>query len=167
MKKSTNKDKNYIFSIVILSILLSLSLIYNFVGGFGIEYSVNCINEVGDDYTLNLKQIGAQSKSFALMGSSLPNDRIKQKFVVVLPDIQTDGMVLRARANLLNTDVFLIGFDLWSKNEDDGYYYYIDEMYPNQSIGLCSELLWGNIELKNNMVYFVEFIVEFYKEASI
>ena len=167
MEKLTKKDKNYIFTIIILAILLILSLFYNFIGGFGIEHALNCVSEVGDDYTLNLKQIGAQSKSFALFGSSLPNDKIKQKFVVVLPDMQTDGMLLRAKANLMDTEIVLMGFETWLKNEDDGYYYYSEEIYPNQSIGLCSEISWGDVELKNSMVYFVEFVIEYYKVASL
>ena len=167
MKKLNKKDKNYIFSIVILTILLTLSLVYNFVGGFGIEHSVNCVNEVGDDYTLKLTQIGAKSKSFAISGSSLPNDKIKQKFVIVLPDLNCDKKVLRAKVTLMDDFVEINGFDLWIKNEQDNYYYYTGQIYPNQSIGLCDEILWGDIELKNSMVYFIEFVVEFYNQTNI
>ena len=167
MKKLSKKEKNYIFSIVILAILLVLSVIFNIVGGFGIEYSVNCVSEVGDDYTLKLDGIGAKSKSFALMGSSLPSDKVKQKFVIVLPDMDTQNTVLRAKANLLDSDVELLGFDLWQKNEQDGYYYFFGEIYSNQSIGLCSEILWGDVELKNSMVYAIEFVIEFYYSANI
>ena len=167
MKKLSKKDKNYIFSIVILAILLVLSVIYNVVGGFGIEYSVNCASEVGDDYTLKLDGIGAKGKSFALKGSSLPNDKIKQKFVIVLPELGAQNTVLRAKASLLDTDVMLLGFDTWQKDENDGYYYFLGEMYSNQSIGLCSEILWGDVELKNSMVYAVEFVVELYYQSNI
>ena len=83
--------------------LFALSVVYNVAGGFGIEYSIECVNEVGDDYTLNLEGIGAKCKSFALKGSSLPDDKIKQKFVVVLPDIDLQNTVLRAKVNLLDS----------------------------------------------------------------
>ena len=47
--KQNNDKKNYIFSIVVLSIVLCISLVYNFLGGFDFENNITHSINVGDD----------------------------------------------------------------------------------------------------------------------
>ena len=166
-KNSENKNQiNYIFSIVVLSVVLCISLIYNFIGGFKFSNINKNYIEVGDDTTITLSNIGSETISLALDGSSLPNDVVKQNTSVVLPNIDMQNTVLRVKAKLLDGYVELSGFDFWELNLDDNYYYFNGEKYANQTIGICSEIKLPDAMLKNNYTYYVNITVEiFYLEG--
>lgn len=165
--KRLNK-KNYIFAIVVLSILLILSLVYNFLGGFAFRnYNKNNL-VVGDDYTIKLDGLGASSVSFSLDGSSLPGDRIKQKLQIVIPDIDTKNLILRAKVTLNDNIIEINGFDFWELDEQKKYYNFKNEFFKNQTIGLCDEIkLKQDISLKPNIVYYVNVTVELFNQLGL
>lgn len=157
--KSENKV-NYIFSIIILSIVLCVSLVYNFLGGFKFANINKNFIEVGDDTTIRLTAIGSETVALALDGSSLPNDVIKQNVNVVLPNIDLNNSILRVKIKLLNSYVEILGFDFWELNVEDNYYYFNGEKYSNQTIGICNEIKLPNETLKSNYTYYVNITVE-------
>lgn len=162
-KKMEDNKKNYIFSIVVLSVVLCISLVYNFLGGFNFDNYLKFTYEVGDDAVLKLNGIGAESQAFAIDGTSLPGDTIKQKIQVVLPDMDTTNMILRVKIVLNNKYLVISGFNSWEANLDDNYYYFTGEMYKNQTLGVCSEItLNEDLSLKKDCVYFMTFVVEYY-----
>lgn len=163
MNKQIENKKNYIFSIIVLSIVLCISLIYNFLGGFDIKNIKNYQYEIGDDAILKPKGVGSEVISFAIDGTSLPGDIVKQKVEVVLPDINTTNLVMRAKFVLSETYLQIFGFNSWQLNDQDNYYYYIDEIYKNQIIGICTDIkLPDDITLKSDLVYYINFVVEIF-----
>ncbi len=163
----SKKDKNYIFAILMLGIALVVSAVFNIIAVTMFDNTIKCLYQVGDDFTFNINSIGAYCQSFALSGNSLPSDRVKQKLVIVLPNENFDNVVLRAKVNLQDSSLVLSGFDDWILSLEDNYYYYSGEMYPNQNIGLCTEIKWENLELKSNTIYFVDVVVEFLYQDNI
>ena len=165
--KLTKKDKNYIFTIIIITIVLFISLFFNFIGGFNRANIIQYSYEIGDEYILNIDSIGAYSKSFILKGTSLPTDIVKHKFSVKTPNFETNNLILRAKVKIYDKYINLYGFDNWELNIQDNYYYYIGEMYPNQKIGLCNEIEWNDLDLKSNVIYLIDFTIELYYENNI
>lgn len=162
-----NIKRNYIFAICVLSILLAISAIYNFMGGFKFDNLMNLNAVVGDDVIIKLNSTGAQSKALAISGASLPNDTIKQNIQITLPNIDTTNLVLRGKVLLGDGNVAISGFDLWKLDENDNYYYFKDQIYQNQTVGMASEIkLADEISLNKNKIYYVNIIVElFYAEG--
>ena len=152
--------KNYIYSIVLLSIFLCVSLVYNFLGGFNPHTQKKYALYVGQDTTLSLSGIGANVVSYAMEGTNLPNTTIIQNVTLKLPDIETNGVTLRAKVMLGNYYLTISGYSDWELREDN-YYYYTGEMYQNQSVGLCDSVIIPDISLRNDTVYNINFIVEF------
>ncbi len=153
--------KNYIFSIVLLSIFLCVSLVYNFLGGFNPHAEQKYVSYIGQDTVIKMSQIGSSVSTLAIDGTSLPGDNIMQKVDIVLPNVSTQGMTLRARAMLAGYEVYLSGYTEWEKREDN-YYYFTGEIYQNQNIGLCNSITLPDANLDRNTVYFVEFMVEYF-----
>lgn len=155
--------RNYIFAICILSLLLILSVVYNFMGGFKYDNLVELNNVVGDNIEIKLNGIGAESKAVALSGASLPNDVIKQNIQITLPNIDTTNLVLRAKIVLDDNYLKIYGFNSWQINESDNYYYFDAEIYKNQTVGLSSEIqLKEDLSLDKNKIYFINIVVELF-----
>ena len=157
----TEKQKrNYIFAIVLLSIFLCVSLVYNFMGGFESHSQKKYALYVGQDTTLSLSGIGASVVSYAIEGTNLPNNTIMQNVTLKLPNIEPNNVTLRAKAMLGNYYLTMSGYSEWEEGEDD-YYYFKGEMYQNQSIGLCTSITISDISLRTDTVYNINIIVEF------
>ncbi len=154
------KKTNYIFSIVLLCIFLCISLVFNFLGGFKPNTPQKNALYIGQDATILIDGIGATVTSFAINGTSLPNDTISQKVVVTLPNIEPTNITLRAKVMLGTNYLTFNGFDSWVYG-DDNYYYYQGEMYQNQSLGLCNSITLPGVNLDSDTVYYVNFIVEY------
>lgn len=168
-KKEQSVDvKNYIFAIVVLSVLFILSLIYNFLGGFAFRNTVKNNFVVGDDYILKLDGIGSNTVSFALDGSSLPGNVIKQKIQVVLPDFDTKNLILRAKITINEEIIEMSGFEDWVLNEQKTYYIFKNEFFKNQTIGLCDEVkIKESLSLKSNVVYYMNVTIELFNQAGL
>ncbi|MBO5884524.1 MAG: hypothetical protein J6Q51_01880 [Clostridia bacterium] len=166
-KKNNDNTKNYIFAITVLSVLLALSLTYNFLGGFSFRNTLKNSFVVGDDYLIKMDEIGSKTVSFAVDGASLPGTVIKHKIQVVLPNLEVDNLILRAKITINNEMVQIFGFDGWELNEQKSYYNYNNGFFKNQTIGLCDEIKLGeNLSLKSNIIYFMNVTVElFYQDG--
>ena len=166
MKKMDTKTKNLIFAVVVLSIMLVASIIYNIMGGFIINQEKNAYLNLGDEYTFNINDLGVYSQSFCVDGTLLPGDVINQKIQLKLPDIDTNNKILRVKVNFLDNRLKIIGIDNWLTVGD--YYVYNSTIYKNQTIGLCEKIeLDKNIPLKSNMLYYLIVSVEFINELGL
>lgn len=166
MKKMDTKTKNLIFAVVVLSIMLIASIIYNIMGGFIINQEKNAYLNLGDEYTFNINDLGVYSQSFCVEGTLLPGDVINQKIQLKLPDIDTNNKILRVKVNFLDNRLKIIGFDNWLIVGD--YYVYNSTIYKNQTIGLCEKIeLDKTIPLKSNMLYYLIVSVEFINELGL
>lgn len=154
------KNRNYIYSIVLLSIFLCVSFVLNFFGGFNPHSPQNYALYVGQDTEITITGIGATVTSYAIEGTSLPNDTIVQDVVITLPNIDPTNVTLRAKVMLGTNYVTLQGYSQWQLGEDN-YYYYEGSLYQNQSVGLCSSITLPDVSLKSDTVYYVNLIVEF------
>ena len=170
MEKDNFKQqkRNYIFAIILLSVFLLGSLIFNFIGGFDFENNVQYQTAIGDDYTIKLENLGAKSVAFALDGTTLPGDTIKQKIQIVMPDVQTQNIILRAKVTLNEKSIEIFGYNFWQFNESDGYYYFNSTMYQNQTLGFCDEIkLSDDLRLKSNIVYYVNVVIELFYSSGL
>ena len=166
MKKMDTKTKNLIFTVVVLSIMLVASIIYNIMGGFIINQEKNAYLNLGDEYIFNINDLGVYSQSFCVDGTLLPGDVINQKIQLKLPDIDTNNKILRVKVNFLDNRLKIIGFDNWLTVGD--YYVYNSTIYKNQTIGLCEKIeLDKTIPLKSNMLYYLIVSVEFINELGL
>ncbi len=157
-----NSKRNYVFAICILSFLLVLSAIYNFMGGFKFDNLIEINAVVGDDVEIKLNGLGAEGKTLAISGASLPDDTIKQNIQITLPNIETTNLVLRTKMVLNDTFVSVSGFNSWQLGEDN-YYYFNDELLQNQTVGLSNEIRLSNdLMLNKNKIYFINIIVELF-----
>lgn len=158
----TEKEKirNYIFSIVLLSIFLCISLVYNFFGGFNRHSDQKYILYIGQDTEITITGIGATVTSFAIDGTSLPNDNITQNVVLNLPNIEPEGITLRAKIMLGTNFLKMDGFSHWEQREDN-YFYYTQDLYPNQSIGLCNSITLPEVFLRSDTMYYINFVIEY------
>ena len=157
-----NSKRNYLFAICILAFLLIVSATYNFMGGFKFDNLMEMNAVVGDDVSIKLNGIGADSKALAISGASLPNDTIKQNIQITLPNIDTTNLVLRAKIILNDTFVTVNGFDFWQLSDAD-YYYFDGEMFKNQTLGLSNEIQIPNdLILDKNTIYFINIIIELF-----
>lgn len=166
MKKMDTKTKNLIFAVVILSIMLIASIVYNILGGFVINQEKNAYLNIGDDYTFNVDSLGVFSQSFCIDGTLLPGDVLNQKIQIKLPDIDTNNKILRVKVQFLNNSLNIYGFDSWVSVGD--YYVYNSTIYKNQTIGLCEKIeLDKDIPLKSNMLYYLIVSVEYINELGL
>lgn len=166
MKKLDNKTKNFIFAIVILSIMLVLSIIYNITGGFVLNQEKNAFLEIGDEYVFKINDLGVYSESFCVDGAMLSGDTVKQKIQIKLPDFETANKILRVKITFFNKIVKISGFDTWTIDGD--YYVYNDTLYKNQTLGLCEQIEFDHdISLKNNVLYYLNVSVEYINELGL
>lgn len=166
MKKVKDKTKNFIFAIVILSIMLVVSVIYNLFGGVSVASKTKAYLEIGDNYTFTLDDLGVKSEAFLVQGSTLTNLPIKQKIQIKLPEIQTKNLILRVKLQFLDKNVTILGFDNWDKNGD--YYTYTGELYQNQTIGLCEEIILSDdVNTRSDTLYYFIVSVEYVNEAGL
>ena len=166
MKKMDAKTKNLIFAVVVLSIMLVASVIYNIMGGFIMNQEKNAYLNLGDEYTFNINGLGVFSQSFCVDGTLLPGDVINQKRQVKLPDIDTNNKILRVKVDFLDNQLKILGFDNWMAV--DGYYIYNSTIYKSQTIGLCEKVeLDKNIPLKSDMLYYLIVSVEYINELGL
>ena len=167
MKKSYNGKvvSNLIFLIGLVSIAFVISFSFNFFGGFELKNPEQFELILGEDVCVVMNDYGSQSVSLAFSGKSLPQDKIKQRVQVKLPNLSLDGYVLRVKAYVgqssRNTNVEFSGFNGWEANEINGYYYFTQDITKLQEIGVCSEIvLPENISLNSNVYYSLIFTAE-------
>ena len=160
MAKSKNLS-NYVYVIVILSILLIVSVIFNFVGGFELHHEKEYVYQIGDDVELKLTDYGAENVSIAFSGYLLCGVKYKQKVCVVMPENDLSGYKLKVKVKIADKPVKIYGYSNWE--EKDGYFEYNNNLYSNLTVGVCDEIQVDDFELKSNMVYYISFVFELYK----
>lgn len=165
MKKIDKKTKNFVFAIVVLSLILVLSIIYNFIGGFVINGNINSYLELGDSYTFKLNELGIESEAFLVDGSTILGATTKQKIQIKLPNIAQNNLILRTKITFLGKNVQIAGYDLWAQSGD--YYVYNGEKTANQTIGLCEEIVIENVPLKSDTLYYLMVCIEYINEAGL
>lgn len=165
MKKLDKKTKNFIFAIVVLSLMLGLSIIYNFIGGFVINSNTNSYLELGDNYTFKLSGLGTESEAFTVEGSTVLGTTTKQKIQIKLPNFEQNNLILRVKITFLGKNVQISGYDLWTQSDD--YYIYNGEKTANQTIGFCEEIKIDDVPLKSDTLYYLIVCVEYINEAGL
>lgn len=160
MKKSYSKQfvSNLVFALVLVSAFFIISFILNFFGGFSVRIPERFDLMLGEDAVINMQNYGSQSISLQFSGKSLPGQTIMQNVQVKLPNLDLSNHTVRIKAYVGDGASFqmaeLGGFDFWEHNEEDGYYYFLDDITSLQEIGICTfVVLPQNISLNPNFVY--------------
>ena len=159
MKNKKVLVSSLIAIIVILSLTLTVSLIYNFVGGFYYSRFVSFNKVLGEEQLVNIKNEGAYVVSLNFAGTLVLDGDIKQKVIICNGD---NELYLRAKISLCESDNCgkLFGFTNWI-DSDDGYIYLNQPILKNQTIGLCEYIkIDNNLKLESNLNYIVNIIIE-------
>ncbi len=161
------KSRTYyamLFSIVGLIILLGLSL-YLGISGW---YFSNSFTQQGDlilgtTVELSAKNNQASSASFSFSGGYLKNEKLSQ--IINVKNDSTEGKsLLRAKVLVFMSDntvanMGLVTNEHWALNED-GYYYYDEEVIAQSKVNLASYVVLGEQQLCGEKKYIMTVIVE-------
>ena len=151
--------------IVILSLALTVSLIYNFIGGF-YKSRITKFNKVlGEEQTIEIKQEGAYCLACNFSGITLLGVDLGQNILIKTKDIE-GGINVRARAyveGFSELECMLFGYSNWVV-EDDGGIMLNQSLGANESIGLCKYVrLNEKLKLESNIDYILIIVIEAYK----
>lgn len=163
MKKDKKSVKSILIAIiVILSIICTISIIYNFNGGFYYSRIVEYYKILGEGLEININQQGTEVVACNFSGTNLLNTDIKQEVTIKTADIQAP-LYLRAKTELIGATMqenIMFGYANWVTSED-GYMYFKQTITSNEKIGLCKYVrLSDNNKLETNINYILAFIVE-------
>ena len=146
--------------IVLLSLTLTVSIVYNFIGGF---YSsrISAYNRIlGEEQTINTDLPGAYVSSFNFAGTLVLGADIKQKIII---KNNQSVLYLRAKISLCEKSFCgkIFGYTNWLDG-DDGYIYLNQPVLPNETIGLCEYVRFDvdELDLQSNLNYIANIIVE-------
>ena len=135
--------------------------VQNFFGGFYVRTPQSFDLSLGESVMIKMYGSGSQSVALGFSGKSIPGEKVMQKVLVKMPNIDLQSYYLRVKSYVGESDsAQMEGFDLWEKSED-GYYYYQGSVVQFQEIGICTSVkIPENISLKPNMSYCFIFTVE-------
>ena len=167
MKKQTPKTEKfmYIFTICALLVVLAIFLILFFTG-FLFSFALDPVTNLplgNSPIVMNVSNSQATSISFSVKGSIVPGEKLPQKI-----NVKNDGeseVYLRAKSYIYTIDQGQIEMSLdvtsgWVL-KDDGYYYFLETLPKNASVGLSSRIIVNdeyNFDSKNE--YQVNIIIE-------
>lgn len=129
------KESWYIFSIVMLSALLLLSLWLFLQNPFITNKPVSSgLAPAGTPINISVEDNGSETQVLYFEASVLPNSKIKQDVNITLKATE-NPCVVRAKVYMLNEQNQVLPVNItiasqWQKN-DDGYYYCQERLSPN------------------------------------
>lgn len=159
-----NKSKNVILisTIVILSLICAISVIYNFVGGFYQSRITTFQKILGEEQTITIQKEGSFATACNFSGTILLNNDIKQEIYIKTTNLNAP-LYLRAKINLVGAasqNNLIFGYTNWVSGED-GYIYLNQTINSNEKIGLCRYVRFNeNNKLESNLNYIIMFVVE-------
>lgn len=160
MKKHKGLVVSLIAGIVLLAILATVSIVYNFLGGFYYCRVIEYDKVLGEDQTVEITGEGAFVVACNFSGSLVLDVNIKQPINVL--SLSDDELYLRAKAgiNSFNANVLMFGYTNWVQ-ATDGYVYFNQLVQKNENVGLCNTLGTNmQMNLKSSKNYILYFVVE-------
>ena len=162
MKKKLNKlNITLITLIVVLSLSLIVSIIYNFIGGFYYNRIIKYESMLGEKQEIIVTGNGAFAKSCNFSGALLIDKNFKQEVFISVKNT-TLPVYLRASSNIsgFQNKVKMKGVTNWIIAED-GYYYLNQSVNNLEKIKLCEYLMYDlDIQLNGNKDYIMTFLIE-------
>ena len=163
--KINKENVGYIFIIVLLTILLGLSIYLGLSGWyFYSDQNYSTDLQLGKTMETNVKGSEAMAVSLNLQGSYLPGEALPQ--VIAINNADTETIMLRVKVYLDSGEGDLIPVkisttQLWQFREEDGYYYYTDNLTSFAKCSFCSGLFMpDNAVLQTTKKYMVTFVIE-------
>ena len=161
--KKINKEKMYIFFIVLLSVLLIGLFVLTTTGLFykG-EKKSNSSFEVGEAFVVEVEKTGSDILSFEFDASLLSGEFLKQ--TISIKNGSEEDFFVRAKVFLFtemndDTEVLLMTDENWSKQEKE--YVFEGELLSFNTIGLCNALMIDETEqLVSSKRYILTICVE-------
>lgn len=139
IKKEHTKYIVFLFTSITLSIILMISLYYNYVGGFFFDRINSYSNVFGKDYTIQVNGFGGFSVSMNFDGNIVNGMEYAQKVQANISG-SVDSCKLRAKAFISNVDysenVNIYGYTNWTL-ENDGYLYFNQVVKGGEKVGIC------------------------------
>lgn len=145
--------------IVLLSLTCTVSIVYNFIGGFYYSRMVSFNSILGEDQTIVINDEGAYACSMNFAGTLVWGSDIKQQ---VFLQNQEENLYVRARMLLDGKEMLgvLFGFVNWIQAED-GYIYYNQVLPKQDKVGLCKYVkINDDLKFETNMNYILTIVVE-------
>ena len=163
--KVNKENFGWIFTTCLLAILLGLSIYLGISGWyFKTEISYTTDLELGKSVQFGIDKNQSNAISFNLDGSYLAGDRLPQ-LVSVKNINEESSLYLRAKIFIHSGDNQTLKMNMvetvnWTYQED-GYYYFIDLLTPQNKTALCSYVFIDeDTDLQTNTKYIVTIIVE-------
>lgn len=156
----------WIFTCIVLSILLGLSLYLGISGWFfKNENAYTTDLEIGKTIQIDIGKNQANAVSLNLDGSYLEGERLAQIISVKSMEDEQD-LYLRAKIFVYTSDNQTKKMDIvetvnWTFDNEDNYFYFNDILNPNNKISLCSYLIVGEgSKLISSKKYIVTVVIE-------
>ncbi len=160
--KSEDKSKfSYIFSIIVLSVLLLLVFVLGISGILSTRksFSINENIQLGIAQNVEIADNDIQVISFVIDGGILPEQEIKQQISVSCMSENSQNIRIKAIVSK-NGDVNLVNSNLFTYG-DDGFYYFSKEVMSKETVDICSAVIISqNAYLQSNNAYIMTIIVE-------
>ena len=164
--KKDVRESWYIFTIVMLSILLGLSLYLFLQNPFVTNKPRQSgLIQLGTPINIKVDAVGASAKTVFFEGSILPNSVVQQDVKITLNPAQ-ENAALRAKVFMFDEFVKLIPLEItttsnWEKG-GDGYYYCQEVLSANLVLDFAKELQIPSSEkgLNSANTYSIIYIIE-------
>ncbi len=161
-KKNKKTIRTLVAVVVILSALASISIVYNFLGGFYYCRIIEYDKVLGEEQTIHIDSVGAFLCSANFSGSLVLGADISQKINIQAKEL-LEPLFLRARIKVNGFDFdssSMYGFANWVE-ASDGYLYFNQQLNSYDKIGLCNMVKINiQMDLKSSSNYIITFIVE-------
>ena len=148
-------------SVIILSIVCIVSIIYNIIGGFYFTRLSEYNTVLGEDLNILIKDEGSYSTACNFSGTIVLNTDVKQK-VFVETNLSENSIYLRAKMEVvgISNGGYMFGSTNWIM-EDDGYLYLNQEVNSYEKLSICHFVrLNENLNIESNKNYIIIFTVE-------
>ena len=164
--KINKENAGWIFCCALLAGLLILSICLGLSGWyFKTEQSSTNDMQLGKTVQTPIMKNQASAISLNLSGSFLPGEKLPQ-VISVKNEEQETAVYLRAKAFITSGEnvqsrLNLVETASWRYNEDDGYYYCVNLLTPQNKIALCSHIYTDSyLQLMSTKDYIITFVFE-------
>lgn len=162
MKKNKTLVVSLIASLILVSVLCVVSIVYNFLGGFYYCRIIEYNNVLGEDLIINVGGIGAYVNACNFSGSMVTDSGVMQRVTIKIGETNAP-LYLRAKFGVCDVELEnaqMKGYTNWTYG-GDGYLYFNQPVNSNESVGLCNEIVTKmQMELKSSKNYVMYFVVE-------
>ena len=160
----------YVFAICLLLLVIGV-LIFLYFSGRLYASNISQVSNIPINSSVFIKvnENEASAISFDISGGLIPGEKIPEN--INISNQSEDELYLRSKAFVYTAEYGLVGISLevnqnWEL-KDDGYYYFIGTIQPNQTIGLASQMILNNeYSLSNKQRYIINVIVETLKKTQ-